>query len=91
MVDHVPGIDLVVSGHAHQTFPRRPTSHLNRYRTTLVAPGAFGNGGIEVYGALELRETRVRMTQSHYQYVEAPQEVAEDGPPGSLGKNRQTC
>ena len=78
VVDHVPGIDLVVSGHAHQTFPRRPTSHLNRYRTPLVAPGAFGNGWIEVYWALELRKKRWRITQSHYQYVEAPQEIAED-------------
>ena len=78
MADHVSGIDLVVSGHAHQTFPRRPTSHLNRYRTPLVVPGAFGNGWIEVYWALELRKKRWRITQSHYQYVEAPQEIAED-------------
>ena len=78
VADHVSGIDLVVSGHAHQTFPRRPTSHLNRYRTPLVAPGAFGNGWIEVYWALELRKKRWRITQSHYQYVEAPQEIAED-------------
>lgn len=78
VADHVSGIDLVVSGHAHQTFPRRPTSHLNRYRTPLVAPGAFGNGWIEVHWALELRQQRWRITQSHYQYVEAPQEIAED-------------
>ena len=78
MADHVSGIDLVVSGHAHQTFPRRPTSHLNRYRTPLVAPGAFGNGWIELHWALELRQQRWRITQSHYQYVEAPQEIAED-------------
>ena len=78
VADHVSGIDLVVSGHAHQTFPRRPTSHLNRYRTPLVAPGAFGNGWIEVHWALELRQQRWRITQSHYQYLEAPQEIAED-------------
>ena len=78
VADHVSGIDLVVSGHAHQTFPRRPTSHLNRYRTPLVAPGAFGNGWIEVYWTLELRKKRWRITQSHYQYVEVPQEIAED-------------
>ena len=78
VADHVSGIDLVVSGHAHQTFPRRPTSHLNRYRTPLVAPGAFGNGWIEVHWALESRQQRWRITQSHYQYVEAPQEIAED-------------
>ncbi len=78
VADHVSGIDLVVSGHAHQTFPRRPTSHLNRYRTPLVAPGAFGNGWIEVHWELELRQQRWRIAQSHYQYVEAPQEIAED-------------
>ena len=78
VADHVSGIELVESGHAHKTFPRRPTSHLNRYRTPLVAPGAFGNGWIEVYWALELRKKRWRITQSHYQYVEAPQEIAED-------------
>ena len=62
VADHVSGIDLVVSGHAHQTFPRRPTSHLNRYRVPLVAPGAFGNGWIEVHWALELRQQRWRVT-----------------------------
>ena len=49
VADYVPGVDLVVSGHAHQTFPRRPIFHLNRYRAPLVAPGAFGNGWIEVH------------------------------------------
>ena len=78
MVDHVPGIELVVSGHAHQTFPRRPTSYLKRYRAPLVAPGAFRNGWIEVHWSLELRKKRWRITQSHYQYLEAPQDITED-------------
>ena len=78
VADHVSGIDLVVSGHAHQTFPRRPTSHLNRYRVPLVAPGAFGNGWIEVHWSLALRKKRWRIAQSHYQYLEAHQDIVED-------------
>ena len=43
-----------------------------------MAPGAFGNGWIEVHWSLELRKKRWRITQSNYQYLEAPQEIAED-------------
>ena len=40
--------------------------------------GAFGNGWIEVYWALELRKKRWRIAQSHYQYLEAHQDIVED-------------
>ena len=43
-----------------------------------MAPGAFRNGWIEVHWSLELRKKRWRITQSHYQYLEAPQDITED-------------
>jgi len=74
--NHVPRVDLVVSWHAHQTFPRWSISCLNRHQAPLVTPGAFGNGWIEVHWSLEFKQKCWCIAQSHYQYMEVPQEIA---------------
>jgi hypothetical protein len=42
----------------------------------LVTPGAFGNGWIEVHWSLEFKQKCWCIAQSHYQYMEVPQEIA---------------
>ena len=73
IANHVRGIDLVISGHDHRTWPRQAHSTLSRYPTPLVSPGAYGTGWLQVDWTLERQETQWLISESRYQFHEVSQ------------------
>ena len=71
VADHVPGYDLIVSGHAHKLRPRKPTSRLTRFRTPLLSPGSEGEGVSIARFTLEAREARWHLRDSHFEFHKA--------------------
>lgn len=44
IADKVGEFDLIISGHAHKTFPKRNISKLIRYPIPVISPGSHGKG-----------------------------------------------
>ncbi len=63
VADTVAGVDVVVSGHAHRIFPRRPTTRLTQFRHPLVSPGSLAQGLMVLHLTLHEQHQRWQLTQ----------------------------
>ncbi len=71
VADFAEGVDLIVSGHAHRVFPKRPTSRLTRYRTPLVSPGSRAEGVMVSRVRMHERSGRWELAGMEFQWVPA--------------------
>ncbi|MGK5093197.1 metallophosphoesterase [Deltaproteobacteria bacterium TL4] len=73
IADYLEGFDLIISGHAHRTYPHTKTSKLPHYRTPLVSPGSQGEGLSVVRLFLTAKQQRWVLKRSTYEYLPATQ------------------
>lgn len=71
IADHQEGFDLIISGHAHQTKPRRATSALNHFRTPLLSPGFWGRGVSTIRFFLVESNGRWKVEKTEYDFLPA--------------------
>ena len=71
IADHQAYLDLIISGHAHRTKPRRATSQLNHFRTPLLSPGFWGIGVSTAQFFLVESNGRWKIIQAEYDFLPA--------------------
>ena len=78
VANHFPEINLIISGHAHRTFPRRSTTQLVRHRVPVVSPGKHAEGLSVVLLQFQEQNTRWQFTKAAYSFEHAKTQVDTD-------------
>ncbi|MBF0288361.1 MAG: metallophosphoesterase [SAR324 cluster bacterium] len=63
--------DLIISGHAHQTYPKRRTSVLRKFRIPVISPGFWAAGVSVAKLMLQKKGGQWTIENAEYEFIEA--------------------
>ena len=71
IADFFPEFDLIISGHAHRTSPKRRTEKLKGHQTPLVSPGSAAEGLTTILVNFEEKSGNWEITKTVYDFIKA--------------------
>ena len=78
VADYQEGMDLIISGHSHQTYPRRRTENLRKFRVPLVSPGFWGRGVSVIKFFLKEHQGKWLTEKTEFEFINATPTLSEE-------------
>ena len=71
IADYLPEFDLIISGHAHRTYPKNRTDQLKGHQTPLVSPGTAAEGMSTILINFEEKSGNWEISKTLYDFIKA--------------------